>query len=151
MVFKRTAGKTAISEICKFAFNYFEARANEIGLPKVEGIFIHEGPNGDGKDNDEFVVNHAFLVGEDEDGSIILVPRQLDYCYDAEQYIEAFSPEATDYLVSWFQNQKQMNESFTYYVTNLEDLMDEVLSISYPMDEEYKGKNRYRMVSVITH
>ena len=44
-----------------------------------------------------------------------------------------------------------MNESFTYYVTNLEDLMDEVLSISYPMDEEYKGKNRYRMVSVITH
>ena len=151
MVFKMTAGETAISDIYKFALSYYDARAKEIGLPKTDGIYIHEGPVGNDDNDHDFVVEHSFFVGNDEDGNIIMMPRQLDYCYDAEQYIDAFTPEATDYLVRWFQNQKQMNESFTYYVTNLEDLMDEVLSISYPMDEEYKGKNRYRMVSVITH
>ena len=134
-----TAGETAISDIYKFALSYYDARAKEIGLPKTDGIYIHEGPVGNDDNDHDFVVEHSFFVGNDEDGNIIMMPRQLDYCYDAEQYIDAFTPEATDYLVRWFQNQKQMNESFTYYVTNLEDLMDEVLSLHYPMNEEYKG------------
>lgn len=148
MVFKTTAGETAISDINKFAFSYYDARAIEIGLPETESIFIHEGPEDDDVDEYEFVVGHSFFVGKDEDGNILLVPRQLDYCYDVEQYSEIFSQEDTDYLVKWFKAQKQMNESFTYYVTGFEDLMDEVSSC--PMDEEYKGYNRYRMVTLFT-
>ena len=99
-----TAGETAISDIYKFALSYYDARAKEIGLPKTDGIYIHEGPVGNDDNDHDFVVEHSFFVGNDED----------------------------------------------YYVTNLEDLMDEVLSLHYPMNEEYKGNNRYRMVSVIT-
>ena len=51
-------------------------------------------------------------------------------------------------ITKWFKAQKQMNESFTFYVTGFEDLMDEVSSC--PMDEEYKGYNRYRMVTLFT-
>ena len=150
MIFKTTAGETAIKDIYKFAFNYYDVRAKEIGLPETESIFIHEGPSSDDVDKYEFVVDHSFFVGKNEDGNILLVPRQLDYCYDVEQYIDIYSPEATDYLVKWFRAQKEINESFTYYVTEFGDLMEEVLSGSCSIYEKYKGSNQYRMVSVIS-
>ena len=150
MVFKTTAGETAINDIYKFALSYYDARAKVIGLPKTDGIFIHEGPVGNDDDDYDFVVEHSFFVGNDEDGNILMVPRQLDYCYDVEQYIDIYSSEATDYLVKWFRAQKEINESFTYYVTEFGDLMEEVLSGHCSIYEKYKGTNQYRMVSVIT-
>ena len=86
MVFKTTAGETAISDINKFAFSYYDARAIEIGFAETESIFIHEGPEDDDVDKYEFVVGHSFFVGKDilkTNGALNLAPFVLFFIINA--------------------------------------------------------------------
>ena len=131
----------------KMVYAYFDERAENVGLPKTTSIYVFTGVN-DYEDDDDFLFRHCFLVAYGEDKSMILLPRQLDYIYDVEQYRDALSPEDVALLIEWFCAQKQMDETFTYYVENINELLFDILSC--PTTEEYKDCYRVRLVSVAT-
>lgn len=145
---KETAGKTAT---CKeLAYKYLDARAEVVGLPKAKGILIMDGISNEDEDYDDFTFRKAFMMLQDEVGNVIILPRQLDYCYDVEQYHDVFLPEQADFLVEWFKAQKQMDESFTYYVDNQYDFFEDIISGNNVLTEKYEGSGRCRVVSVLT-
>ncbi len=142
-----TAGETAMSNKREIAYTYFDERAEHVGLPKTTGIYVFTEVN-DYEDYDDFLLRHCFLVAYGEDKSMILLPRQLDYIYDVEQYRDVLGPEHADILVEWFRAQKQIDDAFTYYVENTNELLFDVLSC--PTTEEYMDCNRFRLVHVAT-
>lgn len=119
------------------------------GIGRRYATKLEEAGNED-EDHDDFTFRKAFMMLQDEVGNVIILPRQLDYCYDVEQYHDVFLPEQADFLVEWFKAQKQMDESFTYYVDNQYDFFEDIISGNNVLTEKYEGSGRCRVVSVLT-
>ena len=149
MIIYSTAGETAFANKRDLAFHYFDARAEVVGLTKTTGIFIHEGPTNDDEDHDDFLFRRAFINLFDDEGNMYLLPRQLDYCYDVEQYRDVLSPECADFLVKWFQAQKNLDEAFTYYVDDsINGFIYDIYLRDNALTEKYEGMGYSRMVSI---
>ena len=118
--------------------NYFDKRAQACGLRETKGVFVFGNYSGDDEDIDDSTFRTAFFTCHDEDGKTYILPRQIDFEYDIEQYRDLFKDEYVDFLVNWFRAQRKMNENFTYYCLEPEDMFENVCYRENAQTEEFE-------------
>ena len=133
----------------KLVMNYFDRRAEACGLRETKGVFVFENYSGDDEDKDDSTFRTAFFTCHDEDGKTYILPRQIDFEYDIEQYCDLFKDEYVDFLVKWFRAQRKMNENFTYYCDDIYDLLDNVYERENALTEEFKAGYAGSMMRVL--
>lgn len=143
------AGKTALVNKRNVAFHYFDARAKKVGVPMTKGILVFDNFSSDDEDNDEYMFRTAFFTCHDEDGKTYILPRQIDFEYDIEQYRDLFKDEYVDFLIKWFEAQRKMNENFTYYCDDPYDMFENVCERENALTEEFKAGYAGSMMRVL--
>ena len=122
----------------KLVMNYFDRRAEACGLRETKGVFVFGNYSGDDEDKDDYTFRTAFFTCHDEDGKTYILPRQIDFEYDIEQYRDLFKDEYVDFLIKWFRAQRKMNENFTYYCLEPEDMFENVCYRENALTEEFE-------------
>lgn len=134
----------------KLVMNYFDKRAEVYGLRETKGVFLFQCSFDDyNEDEDDYTFRTAFFTHQDKNGNLYILPRQIDFEYDIEQYRDLFKDEYVDFLIKWFRAQRKMNENFTYYCDDIYDLLDNVYERENALTEEFKAGYAGSMMRVL--
>ena len=133
----------------KLVMNYFDKRAEACGLRETKGVFVFGNYSRDDEDVYDYTFRMAFFSVYDEDGKTYILPRQIDFEYDIEQYRDLFKDEYVDFLIKWFEAQRKMNENFTYYCDDPYDMFENVCERENALTEEFKAGYAGSMMRVL--
>jgi hypothetical protein len=83
--------KAELSNKNKLVMNYFDKRAEVYGLRETKGVFLFQCSfDDDNEDEDDYTFRTAFFTHQDKNGNLYILPRQIDFEYDIEQYRDLF-------------------------------------------------------------
>ena len=134
----------------ELVMNYFDKRAEVYGLPKTKGVLLFENYREDDEDEDDYTLRKAFFTCHTEDGETYILPRQIDFEYDIEQYRDLFEDEYVDFLIKWFRAQRKKNEYFTYYCDDDPyDMFVNVCERENALTEEFKAGYAGSMMRIL--